>query len=385
MLRFLTAGESHGPCLTAIVEGMPAGLSLDLEALNHEMARRQQGYGRGGRMAIERDQIQITAGVRFGVTLGSPIALTITNRDWANWQERMAAWGPSAGEAMTAPRPGHADLSGALKYGHTDLRNVLERASARETAARVAVGALCKQFLRPLGVALLSGVTAIGGVEASSVDGMEPEALRKAAERSPVRCPDPTAEKAMVAAIDAARERGDSLGGVFLVIASGLVPGLGTHVHWDRRLDGRFAQALMSIPAIKGVEIGAGFQAAATPGAELHDPIYYEQGRGYYRLTNGAGGLEGGMTTGQPLVLRAAMKPIATLRTPLASVDMATHQPVEASRERSDTCAVPAAAVVGEAVVAIELANAYLEKFGGDTLDEVLAGLHRYRHELRER
>lgn len=385
MLRFLTAGESHGPCLTAIVEGMPAGLSLDLEALNRELARRQQGYGRGGRMAIERDRIQITAGVRFGVTLGSPIALAIVNRDWANWQERMAIWGPPAGEAMTAPRPGHADLSGALKYAHADLRNILERASARETAVRVAVGALCKELLRRFGVDLVSYVSAIGGVEAADADGMKPEALRTAAERSPVRCPDPTAEGAMIAAIDAASERGDSLGGVFVVTANGLVPGLGTHVHWDRRLDGRLAQALMSIPAIKGVEIGAGFQAAATPGAELHDPIYHGGGRGYFRLTNGAGGLEGGMTTGQPLVLRAAMKPIATLRTPLASVDMATHQPVEASRERSDTCAVPAAAIVGEAVVAIELANAYLEKFGGDTLDEIMASLERYRGQVLRR
>lgn len=385
MLRFLTAGESHGPCLTAIVEGFPAGVKLDLEALNREMARRQQGYGRGGRMAIERDQIEISAGVRFGVTLGSPIALTIANRDWANWQERMAVWGHEAGDAMTSPRPGHADLSGALKYGHADLRNVLERASARETAARVAVGALCKQLLQRLGVDVVSRVTAIGGVEDTTIETVTIEILKETTERSSVRCPDPAAEAAMIAAIDAARERGDSLGGVFEVIVHGLVPGLGTHVHWDRRLDGRLAQALMSIPAIKGVEIGAGFQAAATPGSELHDPIYHEQGRGYFRLTNGAGGLEGGLTTGQPLILRAAMKPIATLRRPLVSVDMATHEPVEASKERSDTCAVPAAAVVGEAVVAIELANACLEKFGGDTLDETRASLDRYRHVLRER
>ncbi len=385
MLRFLTAGESHGPCLTAIVEGFPAGVNLNLEALNREMARRQQGYGRGGRMAIERDQIQISAGVRFGVTLGSPIALTIANRDWANWQERMAVWGPEAGEAMTSPRPGHADLSGALKYGHADLRNVLERASARETAARVAVGALCRQLLQRLGVDVLSCVTAIGGVEATTIEAVKIEILKETTEQSPVRCPDPAAEAAMVAAIDAARERGDSLGGVFEVIVHGLPPGLGSHVHWDRRLDGRLAQALMSIPAIKGVEIGAGCQAAATPGSELHDPIYHEQGRGYFRLTNGAGGLEGGMTTGQPLVLRAAMKPIATLRRPLPSVDMVTHRPVDASRERSDTCAVPAAAVVGEAVVAIELASAYLEKFGGDTLEELLTSLGRYRDQLRQR
>ncbi|MGE5653059.1 MAG: chorismate synthase [Bacillota bacterium] len=385
MIRFLTAGESHGPCLTAIIEGFPAGVPLELDALNHELGRRQQGYGRGGRMAIERDQIQITAGVRFGVTLGSPMALTIDNRDWGNWQERMAIWGPEAGEVMTAPRPGHADLSGGLKYSHNDLRNVLERASARETAARVAIGALCKQLLRQCEVDLVSYVSAIGRAEASDPPSFDIQRLRELTERSPVRCPDPVAEKAMVAAIDVARERGDSLGGVFSVLVSGLVPGLGSHVHWDRRLDGRLAQTLMSIPAIKGVEVGAGFNAATIMGSELHDPIYHDQSRGYFRTTNSAGGLEGGITTGQPLVLRAAMKPIATLRKPLASVDMATHQPVDASRERSDTCAVPAAAVVGEAVVAIELTNAYLEKFGGDTLDELLSSLNRYREQLAQR
>lgn len=385
MLRYLTAGESHGPCLMGILEGMPAGLRVSREDLDRDLARRQRGYGRGGRMAIEQDRAEILAGVRLGVTTGAPIGLLIRNRDWENWAAIMGAddTGTDGGGAdqpdrrVTRPRPGHADLAGALKYGHTDIRNVLERASARETAMRVAVGALARRLLAELGVGVHSHVVRIGGVTARA-DGLEPAAIAAAAEESPVRCADPGAGLRMMNEIDRAREAGDTLGGVVEVLVTGLPPGLGSHVHWDRRLDGRLAGAAMSVPAIKGVEIGLGFEAAARPGSEVHDAIYRDRGRGLYRRTNRAGGLEGGMTNGETLTLRAAMKPIATLLAPLESVDLATGEPAAAAVERSDICAVPAAGVVLEAVVALVLAESVIEKFGGDSLEELLGNIRNY-------
>lgn len=381
MLRFLTAGESHGPCLTAIIEGLPAGLPVDLAAVNRDLARRQQGYGRGGRMRIERDEAEVLSGLRFGRTLGSPLTLSVRNRDWANWQERMSPTGPAAGEAVTAPRPGHADLAGAQKYGHDDIRNILERASARETAARVAVGAVARQLLAALGISVAAHVVAVGGVSAAR-RAYTVDELTTLTAASRLACADPAAEEKMVAAVDKAKTRGDTLGGIFEVVAGGMLPGLGSHVQWDRRLDALLAAALMSIPAIKGVEIGEGFANAALPGSEAHDEIYYAPGRGYYRQTNRAGGVEGGISTGEDLVVRAVMKPIPTLMAPLASVDIATKEPARANTERSDVCAVPAAAVVGEAVTAIVLADAVLAKFGGDHLDDLLAAVAHYRRRL---
>ncbi len=366
MLRYLTAGESHGPALVGILEGMPAGLPLVAADIDAQLERRQQGYGRGGRMAIERDRVAILAGVRHGLTLGSPIALLIENRDWPNWRDRMSAE-PGQADPVTVPRPGHADYAGAVKYGHQDLRNVLERASARETAIRVALGAVARRLLGEFGITVGSLVTAIGPVEAAPVEpGL---AAWSQAEQSPVRCADPAAAAPMMAAIDAARAAGDSLGGLFEVAALGLPVGLGSHAHWDRRLDGRLAQAFMAIPAIKAVEIGLGRAAAGLPGSAVHDPFAPDRSR----TTNHAGGLEGGITNGQPLVVRAAMKPIPTLTSPLPSVDLATGRPHPAHAERSDVCAVPAAAVVGEAVLALELAAALLERLGGDSLDQLRA------------
>ncbi|MEW6516936.1 MAG: chorismate synthase [candidate division FCPU426 bacterium] len=386
MLRFLTAGESHGQGLTVVLEGLPAGLSLTARDISRDLARRQQGYGRGGRMQIERDQAQITAGVRLGETLGSPLALWIPNRDWANWQALMAvepaAW-PKGASRLTRPRPGHADLVGALKYGRTDMRDILERASARETAARVAAGAAAKALLKALGVTVGSWVERIGSEAAANLSGA-PASLARRAERSDVRCPQPAAASRMRRAIDRAAAAGDTLGGVFAVSAWGAAPGVGSHVHWDRRLDARLAGALASIPAIKGVEFGEGFAAAARPGSQVHDVINYRRG-GFGRKTNHAGGLEGGMTTGEPLLLRLAMKPIATLRKPLASVDLATKKSRAAGYERSDVCAVPAAAVVGEAVLALELAKAYQEKFGGDSVREMAENLRAYRRAVARR
>lgn len=382
MFRFLTAGESHGPCLTAVIEGLPAGLPIDRAVINGDLARRQQGYGRGGRMSIEKDEAEVLSGLRFGRTLGSPLTLSIKNRDWANWQERMSPSGPAAGEAVTAPRPGHADLAGIQKYGHDDIRNILERASARETAARVAVGAVARQLLAAVGVAVAAHVVAVGGV-AVARRAYTADEIRSLAAGSPLFCADKAAEAAMMAAVDEAKTRGDTLGGVFEIVASGMPSGLGSHVHWDRRLDAALAAALMSIPAVKGVEIGEGFANAALPGSQAHDEIFYEPGRGYYRKTNRAGGVEGGISTGEDLVVRAVMKPIPTLMAPLASVDIATKAATRANTERSDVCAVPAAAVVGEAAVAIVLAGAVLEKFGGDNLDDLLAGVEHYRRRLR--
>jgi chorismate synthase len=381
-LRIVTAGESHGPGLTTIVEGLPAGLELDREAVDRDLARRQLGHGRGGRMKIERDSAEVTAGVRHGRTLGGPIALQVANRDYANWEERMNPWPVEAAvPEVHLPRPGHADLAGVWKYGFTDVRNVLERASARETAARVAGGALAKAFLRVLGVEVVSHVTQIAGVRAP-----EREALSLAdfagVDESPVRCLDADASQAMVQEINVLRKRNESLGGTFEARAFGVVPGLGSHVSWEQRLDGRIGMAMLSIQAAKGVSLGDGFEMAGRPGSEVHDEIFFSEERGWYRETNRSGGLEGGMTTGEPLVVRVAMKPLPTLTKPLRSVDIATHEPAQALRERTDSAVVPAAGVVGEAMLAIVLASAYRDKFGGDHIDDVLGALAAYEQRI---
>jgi len=382
-LRLITAGESHGPGLTCVLEGLPAGLELAQEELDRDMARRQLGHGRGGRMKIESDHAEVSGGVRHGRTLGGPVALQVDNRDYENWRERMSPW-PVDGEIdeVHLPRPGHADLAGVQKFKFTDVRNVLERASARETAARVAGGAVCKAFLGALGVEVFSHVLQIGTVHAPAP--REPLAPADFAEvdASPVRCLDPEATRRMVAHIDEQRRANESLGGVFEVRAFGLVPGLGSPVSWEERLDGRLAGALCSIQAIKGVGLGEGFELAAKPGSEAHDEIFYTDERGFHRHTNHAGGLEGGMTTGNPLVVRAAMKPLPTLTKPLRSVDIATHAPAEALRERTDSCTVPAAGVVGEAMVALVLADVHRAKFGGDHMDDVRASLEAYRERI---
>jgi len=381
-LRLITAGESHGPGLTCLVEGMPAGLELSAEDLNRDMARRQLGHGRGGRMKIERDKAEVTGGVRHGRTLGGPIALQVLNRDYANWEERMNPW-PVAAELAEVhlPRPGHADLVGTQKYGLTDVRDILERASARETAARVAGGAVAKAFLAVLGVSVYSHVIQITSVTAPRRDDLRPEDFA-AVDESPVRCLDAEATRAMVAEIDALRKANESLGGVFEVRAFGLVPGLGSHVSWEERLDGRLGQAILSIQAIKAVSIGDGFEVAGVPGSRAHDEIFWDEQRGYRRETNRAGGVEGGMSTGGTLVVRASMKPLPTLTKPLRSVDIATHLPAEALRERTDSCTVPAAGVVGEAMVAFVLADAYRRKFGGDHIDDCRAALLAYKERI---
>jgi chorismate synthase len=381
-LRMTTAGESHGPGLTCIVEGLPAGLALDHEALDRDLARRQLGYGRGGRMKIERDRVDVTAGVRHGRTLGSPIALRVPNRDYANWDERMNPW-PVDTEVSEVhlPRPGHADLVGTQKFGFTDVRNVLERASARETAARVAGGALAKQFLAAVGVQVFSHVLQIASVQAPRREPLAPEDFEQV-DGSPVRCLDEEASRLMVAEIDRLRKANESLGGVFEVRAFGVVPGLGSHVSWEERLDGLLGGAVMSIQAIKAVAMGDGVEVAGLPGSQAHDEIFWDPERGYYRETNRSGGVEGGMTTGQPLIVRAWMKPLPTLTKPLRSVDIATHEPAEALRERTDSVTVPAAGVVGEAMVAFVLADAYRRKFGGDSIDDVLAALESYRRRI---
>jgi len=387
MLRYLTAGESHGPMLTAILEGIPANLPITVQEITDDLVRRQQGYGRGGRMRIEQDEANIVGGVRHGLTLGGPIAILIANRDWNNWELTMgaAATGPKGDpkEPVTRPRPGHADLTGALKYGQQDIRNVLERASARETAARVAVGAVCRRLLRLFGVEIFSHVVGIGPV-AAKTDSLSFTEIRERAEGSPVRCADQQAADEMMRAIDEAKSRGTSLGGVFEVIALNLPIGLGSHVHWDGKLDGRLAQAVMSIQAIKGVEIGLGFEGACRCGLDAHDEIFYEDGR-FTRRTNRAGGLEGGMTNGEPILIRGAMKPIATQYAPMASVDIRTKEPFRATVERSDICAVPAAGVVGEAVVGFEIARAFREKFGGDSLEEMTRNYQGYVESIRQR
>jgi len=380
--RFTTAGESHGPGLVAIVEGLPAGLALDREALDRDMARRQLGHGRGGRMKIERDAVEIRSGVRHGRTLGSPIAVLVANRDYPNWEERMNPW-PVDGEVeeVHTPRPGHADLAGLLKFGHTDVRNVLERASARETAARVAAGGLAKAFLAELGVTVHSHVLQIGSVRAAERERLEPTDFGEV-DDSPVRCLDPEAGTLMVDEIDRLRKANETLGGTFEVIAFGLVAGLGSHVSWEERLDARLAQAVVSIQAIKGVALGEAWEIAGRPGSEAHDEIFWSEARGWARETNRAGGLEGGMSNGEALIVRAAMKPLSTLTQPLRSVDTETKQPAEALRERTDSTTVPAAAVVGEAMVALALAGAYREKLGGDHIDDVRAALTAYKERI---
>ncbi|MGH2955440.1 MAG: chorismate synthase [Solirubrobacterales bacterium] len=381
-LRFTTAGESHGPGLVAIVEGLPAGLELDREALDREMARRQLGHGRGGRMKIESDSVEIRSGVRHGRTLGSPIAVLVANRDYKNWEERMGPWPVEAEvEESHLPRPGHADLAGLLKFGHSDVRNVLERASARETAARVAAGSLAKAFLGALGVSVHSHVVQIASVSAPQRDDLSPVDF-DGVDESPVRCLDEATSAAMVEEIDRLRKENESLGGKFEVRAFGLVPGLGSMASWSEKLDGRLAQAVCSIQSVKGVSLGEGWEVAGRPGSEAHDEIFFSEERGWYRETNRAGGLEGGMTNGEPLVVQAAIKPISTLTQPLRSVDTETKQPAEAMRERTDSTVVPAAAVVAEAMVALTLAGAYREKLGGDHIADVLAALSAYKERI---
>ena len=391
MLRYLTSGESHGPQLTAIIEGVPAGLPITEEQINTDLARRQCGYGRGGRMLIERDQVEILSGVRWGKTIGSPITLCVKNRDWENWQEKMSPHERHRDDKIrvTRSRPGHADLAGAMKYNHHDVRNILERSSARETAMRVAVGAVAKTFLSNFDVVIAGFVTELGGIKAERPD--KPlHALQEQAAQSDLFTYDPEAEVAMKELIDKVKEAGDTIGGIIDVVVSGVPPGLGSHVQWDRKLDGRLAMALMSIQAIKGVEIRCGFDAARNSGSKVHDEIFYDSARitrgeitGFYRKSNNAGGIEGGISNGEEIVLRAAMKPIPTLYKPLRSVDIISKEPFEATVERSDTCAVPAAAVVAEAVVAFEIANTFLEKFGGDSLEEIQRNVAGYNDYLR--
>jgi chorismate synthase len=381
-LRFTTAGESHGPGLVAIVEGMPAGLELSRERIDRDMARRQLGHGRGGRMKIESDTVEVRSGIRHGRTLGSPIALLVANRDYANWEERMNPWPVDAEvEEVHTPRPGHADLAGLLKYGHSDVRNVLERASARETAARVAAGAIAKELLLAFGVTVHSHVIRIGSVAAPARDELTAEDF-SAVDESPVRCLDEAASAAMVAEIDRLRKANESLGGIFEVRAFGLVPGLGSHVSGLERLDARLAGALVSIQAVKGVSVGEAWEVAAAPGSESHDEIFFDEERGWHRQTNRAGGVEGGMSNGEPLFVRGALKPISTLTKPLRSVDTETKEPAQALRERTDSTVVPAAGVVGEAMVALVLAASYREKFGGDHVDDALGAFDAYRERI---
>jgi len=396
MFRYVTAGESHGPCLTMIIDGVPAGFLIDVSKINHDLWRRQQGYGRGGRMLIEKDEVQFRSGIRWGETLGSPVALGIENRDWKNWTKKMSPAPEDRDEkiAVTKPRPGHADLTGVLKYDRSDIRDILERASARDTVSRTAVGSFCKQLLSPFGIQIMGYIRSIGDVT-SKTDGLTYEEIYARSEESPLRTADKDAEKKMIALIDDCKKNGDTLGGIFEVVALGLPPGLGTHAQWDRKLDGRLALALMSIQAIKGVEIGLGFEMARRRGSQVHDEIFFDPSKmvtegtprivptGFYRGSNNSGGTEGGMSNGAPLVIRVAMKPISTLMSPLQSVDLRSKQPADASVERSDVCAAPAAAVVGESVVAFELAAAFLEKFGGDSLLEIRRNYQSYLEQIK--
>jgi chorismate synthase len=396
MLRYFTAGESHGPCLTIIIDGVPAGFAVDLSKINHDLWRRQQGYGRGGRMLIEKDEVQFRSGIRWGETLGSPVAFGIENRDWKNWTKKMSAAPEDRDEtiAVTKPRPGHADLNGVLKYDRSDIRDILERASARDTVSRTAVGSFCKQLLSPFGIRVMGYIRSIGNVT-SNLDGLSYEETYARAEASPVRTADSAAEEKMIALIEECKKEGNTLGGIFEIVALGIPPGLGTHTQWDRKLDGRLAQSLMSIQAIKGVEIGLGFEIARRRGSQVHDEIFFDPAKmvtegtprivptGFYRGSNNSGGTEGGMSNGAPLVVRVAMKPISTLMSPLQSVDLRSKQPTDASVERSDVCAAPAAAVVGESVVAFELANAFLDKFGGDSLREIRRNYESYLEQIK--
>ena len=390
MLRFTTAGESHGPALVSVLEGMPAGLPLLAADVDRELHRRQQGYGRGRRMQIEQDAIEFLSGVRAGETLGSPVAMLVRNRDWKNWQEIMDP-APRDGDpaprrrAVTRPRPGHADLTGVLKYDRADARDVLERASARETTARVAAGAICRRLLAEFGVTIGSHLVHLGGIDATPA-AVLPDDLNAAADRSPLRTLDGDAEQRMIALIDTTKRAGDTLGGTCEVVCRGLPVGLGSHVSWDRKLDGRLGAAMLSIPAVKGVEIGLGFEAARRPGSAVHDELAFDPARPHTgrvaRRSNNAGGLEGGITTGEPLVVRVAMKPISTLMRPLATVDLATREPAAATAERSDVTAVPAMGVIAEAMAAFVLAQALLEKFGGDSLGEVRRNYEGYLEQI---
>lgn len=387
MFRFTTAGESHGRALVAIVEGLPAGLPVDVAQINRELERRQWGYGRGGRMKIEQDKVEILSGVRHGLTLGSPIALTIENKDWANWTEVMAAGSveiaPEKSRRLKRPRPGHADLAGGQKYDARDLRNVLERASARETAARVACGALAKQLLTSFGVEIRSHVIQLGGIPEKPLE-LSWEEVAAIPDDAPLHCADVDAQQQMMELVDATREAGDTLGGVFEVVARGVIPGLGSHTAWDLKLDGQLAHAIMSIPAVKAVSIGAGSEASALPGSEVHDEIAYNNAsKEFIRETNRAGGLEGGITNGEEIRIRGHLKPLSTLRRPLRSVDIDTKQEESAAFERSDITAVPAAGVIGEAMMALMLAAAMREKFGGDSLGEMKRNFDGYREQLR--
>lgn len=384
-IRFTTAGESHGPQLTVIVSGLPAGLELDRERIDRDLRRRQHGYGRGGRMKIESDSAEVTAGVRNGETIGAPIAITIVNRDFDNWRGAMDPWQVDESEArkrrVHAPRPGHVDLAGGMKYDRRDLRDVLERASARETAARVAAGALAKELLRAFGIEILSGVVSIGAAGDPQYSPSWAE-LGNVDDDSPLRCVRPGDEAAMIAAVDRAREEGETLGGTIVVAARGVPVGLGSYMQWDEKLDGRIAQAILSIHAVKAVAIGDGVAAAARTGSDVHDHLYFDEERRYHRTTNRAGGLEGGVTNGEDVVVRAFMKPISTLRRGLPSVDIETREPHRSQWERSDVTAVPACGVVCEAMLALVLASAMREKFGGDTLGDMLAAFQAYRGRL---
>ena len=378
--RFLTAGESHGQCLTAIVEGLPAGLKVNIDEINKDLARRQQGYGRGGRMKIETDKADVLSGIRFAETMGDPITLRIVNRDWQNWTDRMSVFGAEFGDKVTAVRPGHADLTGVLKYDRNDARDILERASARETAARVAVGALCKQFLQACGIEVVSHVIKIGGI---SVDEGNIDRSKIGSGNSELNCYDEAAEEKMKAKIQEAIQAGDTLGGVFEVIVRGAPLGLGSHIQWDKRLDGKLAWAMMAIQAIKGVEIGAGFQCGELPGSQIHDEMFLDESKKVYRKTNRAGGLEGGMTNGEEICIKACMKPIPTLMQPLNSVDIGSKSEVSACKERSDVCAVSAASVVGEAMTAIVMTEAVLDKFGSDAMVDLLRNLTSYKERVQ--
>jgi chorismate synthase len=387
MLRFLTAGESHGPELVAVIEGAPAGFEIDLAGINHDLARRQKGYGRGGRMLIEKDEARPVSGIRFGRTIGSPVTFIIVNRDFKNWEKRMSADPRDRGEAavVTRPRPGHADLAGVLKYNLEDIRDVLERASARETTARVAVGSFARQLLSPFGIDILGYVVSIGSTAANPPGDIGIADLRRITEQSQVRVADPAAERAIIEEIDACRKTGDTLGGIVEVIATGLPVGLGSHVQWDRKLDGRIAYALMSLQAAKGVEFGIGFEAGRVRGSALHDEIGYDRSaRRFTRRSNNSGGTEGGMSTGEPLRVRVAFKPLSTLMQPLKSADIRTKEESVGTIERSDVCAIPAAAVIAECVVAFELANAFLEKFGGDSLAEITRNYRGFLEQVRD-
>lgn len=383
MLRFLTAGESHGPGLVTIVEGLPSGLPVASGGIAAELARRRLGFGRGRRMGLEKDELEILGGVRFGKTLGSPVAVVIRNTEWPKWREEMSAEPGASKRPLQTPRPGHADLAGMIKYDTRDARDILERASARETAARTVVGYLAKQLLAAMDVSVVSHVVAIGDAAVAG-DGPRPgPADRDRIDASPVRTFDPDGEEAMIAAIEAAKKDRNTLGGVFEVLAYGMPIGMGSHVHWDRRLDAALAESMMSIQAIKGVELGDGYEMAATPGSSAHDEIYHDDA-GFNRQTNRAGGLEGGMTIGDVIRVRAAMKPISTVMRPLDTVNVVTKEPEKAFRERSDVCAVPAAAIVGEQMVAYTLANEVQRKFGGDTVAEMIGAVDAYRKHIAE-